>query len=149
MTSERLTGEALDPVLEPFLNAPLDSAAEHDALQDLMDQVTPVIEGVVHGKAGAVVAEIERKELFGEAVLQVIKRLQEMKSAQPRQPIANFKGYAAVMTFHVVHAHLRRVHPERRRLRNRIRHVVRKSAPFALWQSQSGQFVCGRASWTS
>lgn len=147
MTAERLTGEALDPVLGPFLNAPPESAAEHDALRVLIDQVTPVIEGVIHGKAGAVVAAIEREELFSEAVLQVIRKLQEVKSVAPRQPITNFKGYAAVMAFHVVHAHFRRVHPERRRLRNRIRHVVRTSAPFALWQLPSGLFVCGRASW--
>lgn len=147
MTAERLTGEALDPVLGPFLNAPLESAEEQDALGVLIDQVTPVIEGVIHGRAGAVVAEMERKELFSEAVLQVIRKLQEIKSAPPHQPIANFKGYAAVTAFHVVHAHFRRVHPERRRLRNRIRHVVRTSAPYALWQSPSGPFVCGRASW--
>jgi DNA-directed RNA polymerase specialized sigma24 family protein len=147
MTAERLTGESPDPVLGPFLNAPLESAEEHDALGVLIDQVTPVIEGVIHGKAGAVVPEIERRELFSEAVLQVIRKLQEVKSGPPRQPITNFKGYAAVTAFHVVHAHFRRVHPERRRLRNRIRHVVRTSAPFALWQSQSGTFVCGRAGW--
>jgi DNA-directed RNA polymerase specialized sigma24 family protein len=147
MTSERLTGEALDPVLGPFLNAPLESAAEHDALRVLIEEVTPVIEGVVHGRAGVALAAIEREELFSEAVLQVIQRLQEIKSEPPRRPITNFKGYAAVLAFHVVHAHFRRVHPERQRLRNRIRHVVRTSAPFALWQSQSGQFVCGRASW--
>jgi DNA-directed RNA polymerase specialized sigma24 family protein len=147
MTAERLTGEAVDPVLDPFLNAPPDSAEEHDALGVLIEQVTPVIEGAIHGRAGATLAAIEREELSSEAVLQVIRKLQEIKSASPRQPIANFKGYAAVMSFHVVHAHFRRVHPERRRLRNRIRHVVRKSTMFALWQSQSGPFVCGRASW--
>ena len=147
MTSERLTGEVPDPVLEPFLNAPLESAAEQNALRTLIDQVTPLIEGVIHGRVGAAVAAIERDELFGEAVLQVIKKLQEIKSEPPRQPITNFKGYAAVTAFHVVHAHFRRTHPERQRLRNRIRHVVRKSTPFALWQSPSGQFVCGRASW--
>ena len=147
MSPERLTGETLDPVFGPFLNAPLESAEEQDALGVLIDQVTPVIEGVIHGKAGAVVAAMERKELFSEAALQLIRKLQELKSGPPRQPIANFKGYAAVTAFHVVHAHFRRVHPERRRLRNRIRHVVRTSAPFALWQSQSGHFVCGRASW--
>jgi hypothetical protein len=155
MTAERVTGESLDPVLGPFLNAPLQSAEEHDALGVLIAEVTPVIEGVIHGKAGAVVAGIERKELFSEAVLQVIRKLQELKSGPPRRStaatlrgaIANFKGYVAVTAFHVVHAHFRRVHPERRRLRNRIRHVVRTSAPFALWQSPSGQFVCGRAGW--
>ena len=146
MTAERLTGD-VDPVLGPFLNAPPESAAEHDALRVLIDEVTPVIEGVIHGRAGVAAAAMEREELFSEAVLQVIRKLQEIKSGPPRQPIANFKGYAAVTAFHVVHAHFRRVHPERRRLRNRIRHVVRTSAPFALWQSPSGTFVCGRASW--
>ncbi|HEU4889055.1 MAG TPA: hypothetical protein VFV49_14315 [Thermoanaerobaculia bacterium] len=151
MSPERLTGEALDPVLEPFLNAPLESAAEHDALRVLIEQVTPVIDGVIRGRAGAVVAEIEREELFSEAILQLIRKLQEIKSAPPRdsitRPITNFNGYAAVTTFNVVHAHFRRVHPERQRLRNRIRHVVRKSARFALWPSSSGRFLCGYASW--
>jgi RNA polymerase sigma factor (sigma-70 family) len=147
MPPERLTGEALDPVLEPFLNAPLESAAEHDALRSLIDRVTPVIEGVIRGKAGATVAATEREELFSEAIVQLIRRLQEIKPDAARQRIANFSGYAAVTAFNVVHAHFRRVHPERQRLRNYIRHVVRKSARFAFWQAQSGQFVCGLASW--
>jgi len=52
-----------------------------------------------------------------------------------------------VTAFNVVHAHFRRVHPERQRLRNRIRHVVRKSARYALWPTPSGHFVCGYAKW--
>ena len=136
-----------DPVLEPFLNAPLESPAEHEALRVLIDQVTSVIEGVIRGRAGAIVAANEREELQSEAVLQLIRKLQEIKSDPPQDPITNFNGYAAVTTFNVVHAHFRRVYPERQRLRNRIRHVVRKSSRFALWQSRSGQFVCGRATW--
>lgn len=147
MTAERLTGEALDPVLEPFLNAPLESAAEHDAFGVLIGQVTPVIEGVIRGRVGAAVAAMEREELLSEAILQLIKRLQEIKAAPERQSIANFSAYAAVTAFNVVHAHFRRVAPERQRLRNRIRHVVRKSPRFGLWRSPSGYFVCGRASW--
>jgi len=140
-------GEAPDPVLEPFLKAPHESAAEHDALRIVIDQVTPVIEGVIRGKAGAALPAIEREELYSEAVLQLFRKLQEIKSEPPPLPITNFNGYAAVTTFNVVHAHLRRVHPERQRLRNRIRHVVRKSARFAFWQSSSGSFVCGHAGW--
>ena len=147
MTPERLTGEALDPVLEPFLSAPLESAAEHHALRDLIDRITPVIEGVIRGKAGAIVAANEREELFSEAIVQLIRRLQEIKPDPARQRIANFSGYAAVTAFNVIHAYFRRVRPERQRLRNHIRHVVRKSARFALWQSQSGHFVCGLAGW--
>jgi DNA-directed RNA polymerase specialized sigma24 family protein len=96
---------------------------------------------------GAAVASGEREELFSEAVLQLIRRMQRIKSEPAPHPITNFSGYAAVTAFHVVHAHFRRAHPERQRLRNRIRHVVRRSASFALWQLPSGPFVCGRASW--
>jgi len=150
MPPERLTGETLDPVLEPFLNTPLESAEEHDALDLLIEQVTPIVDGVFRGRVGAAVAAIEREELVSEAMLQLIRKLQELKSA-PRsdsaKPIANFNGYAAVTAFHVIHAHFRRVHPERQRLRNRIRHVVRKTSRFALWPSPSGRVLCGRASW--
>ncbi|HKS23472.1 MAG TPA: hypothetical protein VJZ76_11775 [Thermoanaerobaculia bacterium] len=142
-----MTGEALDPVLERYLRAPPESAAEHDAFRLLIDRVTPVIEGVVRGRVGAAVAVTEREELCSEAALQLIKRLQEVKSDPAGIPIANFDGYAAVTAFNVVHAHFRRVHPERQRLRNRIRHVVRKTARFALWRSPSGYVVCGRAGW--
>src|SRR5258706_16393250 len=104
MSPEPLTGQAPDPVLEPFLNAPLESRAEHDALRALVDRVTPVIEGVVHGKAGATVAAIEREELISEAILQLIRRLQEIKPDPARHSIANFNGYAPGTTFNVFHA---------------------------------------------
>jgi RNA polymerase sigma factor (sigma-70 family) len=147
MSAERLTGESLDPALEPYLNAPLESAAEHDALGALIDRVTPVIEGVIRGKVGATVAAIEREELFSEAILQLIRRLQEIKPDPARHSITNLNAYAAVTAFNVLHAHFRRAHPERQRLRNRIRHVVRKSTRFALWHSRSGQLVCGLTGW--
>jgi RNA polymerase sigma factor (sigma-70 family) len=137
----------LDPVLEHYLTVPLGTAAEHDALGTLIDRVTPVIEGVIRGKVGATLAAIEREELFSETILQLIKRLQEIKPDPARQTISNLNAYAAVTAFNVLHAHFRRTNPERQRLRNRIRHVVRKSTRFALWQSQGGHFVCGLGSW--
>jgi RNA polymerase sigma factor (sigma-70 family) len=116
MPPERLTGEALDPLLEPFLNAPVESAAEHDALRVLIGQVTPVIEGVIRGKAGAAVAANEKEELFNEAILQLIRRLKEIKPDPARHTIANVSGYAAVTAFNVINAHFRRAQPERQRL---------------------------------
>ncbi len=106
--------QALDPVLEPFLSAPRESAAAQDTLRVLIDEVTPVIEGVLRGRVGAAVLSGEREELFSEVVLQLIRRLHEIKSEPASHPIANLSGYAAVTAFHAVHAHLRRAHPERR-----------------------------------
>lgn len=137
----------LDPILEPFLSAPQGSAAEQDTFRVLMDEVTPVIEGVMRRRVGVAAASGEREELFSEVILQLIRRLQQIKSAPAPHPIANLSAYAAVTAFHVVHAHVRRARPELHRLRNRIRHVVRTSTAFALWQLPAGQFVCGPASW--
>jgi hypothetical protein len=61
-------GQALNPVLAPFLSAPQRSAAEHDRLRVLMDGVTPVIDGVIRGRAGVAVASSEREELFSEVL---------------------------------------------------------------------------------
>ena len=144
-----MTAEALDPGLERYLSAPPESPAEHDAFRSLIDRVTPVVEGVIRGRVGATIAATDREELCSEATLQLIKRLQEIKSDPAGNSIANFDGYAAVTAFNVVHMHLRRVHPERQRLRNRIRHVVRKTSRFALWRSPSGYVVCGRAADTA
>jgi DNA-directed RNA polymerase specialized sigma24 family protein len=105
--------DALDPLLTAFLNAPRESAAERDTLRTLIDEVTPAIEGVLRGRLGAAVAPGEREELFSEAILQLLGRLQEIKSRPSSNPIANLSGYAAVTAFHVVHAHFRRAHPER------------------------------------
>jgi DNA-directed RNA polymerase specialized sigma24 family protein len=139
----------VDPVLEPFLGSPVESAQEHDALRQLIENVTPVIEGVLRGKLSGQDAATEREELFSEAVLQLIRRLQDAKSDPRREAIANFNGYAAVTTFNVVHAHFRRVHPERQRLRNRIRHVARTSPRYGLWESHSGRSVCGLRTWAA
>jgi len=147
LTPERLSGVVVDPILEPFLGSPVESAAEHDALGELIDQVRPVMEGVIRGRLAGTVAAIDREELFSEAVLLLIRRLQEVKAEPQRHPIANFSGYAAVTTFNVIYTHFRRIHPERQRLRNRIRHVVRMSARYGVWESQAGQFLCGLGTW--
>jgi hypothetical protein len=95
-------------------------AAEHDTRR-LLDEVTPVIEGVLRGRVDA----SEREELFSEVILRLLRRLQGLQSEAVPDPITNLSGYAAVTAFH----------------------VVRTSAAFALWQLPSGQSVCGRASW--
>jgi len=98
-------------LLEPFLNAPRGSAAEHDTLRVLIDEVTPVVEQVI-GRARAHVASGELEELFSEAIFQLIRRLQNLKSAPAPNPIASLSGYAAMTAFHVVHAHFRRARAE-------------------------------------
>jgi hypothetical protein len=147
VNSERLTADVLDPCLQAFFDAPVESSEEDAAMRLLMEQVTPVIEGVIRGKLFGATAAVEREEVTSEVMLQLIKRLQEMKSDPSRNPITNFDGYAAVTTFNVIHAHTRRAFPERQRLRNRVRHVIRKSSRYALWQTSSGQQLCGLDEW--
>ena len=103
--------------LEPYLDAPHGSAAEHETLRVLIDGVTPVIEGVIRGRVGAAVASGEREELFSEAILRLLRRLQELKCRPASNPITNWSGYAAVTAFHVVHSYLRRTESIAKRFR--------------------------------
>ncbi|HET7711962.1 MAG TPA: hypothetical protein VFL80_08525 [Thermoanaerobaculia bacterium] len=147
MNSETVAAGVLDSSLQPFFRASSGSAQEEASLRTLIEQVMPVIHGVIRGKLFGATAETEREEIVSDVTLQLIKKLQEMKSDPQMHPIANFSGYAAVTAFNVIHAYIRRAHPERQRLRNRVRHVIRKSTRFASWQSLGGQVLCGPAAW--
>ncbi|HEX8154996.1 MAG TPA: hypothetical protein VF698_17820, partial [Thermoanaerobaculia bacterium] len=63
------------------------------------------------------------------------------------EPIANYSGYVAVITYNTFHAYIRQKYPERQRLRNRVRYVLRTSKRHAVWTNDHGETLCGRAAW--
>ena len=49
-------------------------AAAQDTLRALIDEVRPVIEGVIRGRVGAAVASSEREELFSEVIVECARK---------------------------------------------------------------------------
>lgn len=142
----------VDPVLHAYLAAPAGSLDEEHALRDLLELAGPVVQSVLRSKARQNVlaeplAESDQQELQGDALLKVVRRVQQAKSDRAAEPIANFSGYVAVITYNTFHAHMRQKYPERQRLRNRIRYVLRTSKRHAVWTTPYGDTLCGRAAW--
>ena len=155
MTASGSDVQAVDSALQPYLSASPESADEEAHLRDLITVATPVVQSVLRSKLRqSALAEplqpSDQQELYAEALMKVVRRLQHVK-ANPvaSEPIANFSGYVAVITSNTFHADIRQKYPERQRLRNRVRYVLRTSKRHAVWANEHGETLGGRSAWKS
>jgi hypothetical protein len=86
-------------------------------------------------------------EILSEAHTQLLLRLRRLRSDSQGEMIGNFRGYVAVLTYHACYQHLRHKHPERWRLKNKLRYLVTHRPGFALWQDERQQWICGISDW--
>lgn len=141
--SENDAGAPLDPLLEPYIRA-RDAGEEEVRLTELVARASAVVRTALRAKGGS---GPDQEDLVSSVLFKVVRRLHRLKREPLRDPIANFSAYVAVAAYNVHHAHLREQNPERQRLRNRIRYVVRNSKRYELWHSTVGEMLCGRREW--
>jgi hypothetical protein len=84
-------------------------------------------------------------DITGDALLALVARLQSLRADPDADSIASFDDYAAAVTFTAFGQYLRRRHPERSRLKNRLRYVLTRDGRYGLWPTPEG-LVCGLAS---
>ncbi len=150
--------EALRPELDPLLSSFMRASDAEDSdrlLAAIIDQhVSPVIEEVIRRKlrqtllaAGrAYVDEDQAEDLRSEAVVQLLTQLRRVKAfPQGEDTIRDLRGYAAVVATHSCHRYLRRKHPQRHILKNRLRYLLTRQRGFAVWEDEAGQLVTGFA----
>ena len=140
-----------DDLLRLYLAAR--GAAEAERLLDelVTGRAAPVIRSAVaHGLrtrgAGDVRARQDAEDVCGEVALRLVSRLRGLR----RDPAAgghieSFKGYVAVTAYNCCHDYLRRRHPRRHDLKNKLRYLFTHDPRFALWEGRSGVLVCGPA----
>jgi len=144
----------MDPLLLPYLQARDEDEASR-LLGDLLSRhVEPIIRGVVALRtrtgagARAVAARREDAEdLRGQTMVQLLARLRGLRdgSETAAAPIADLRGYAAVLAFHTCHAWLRRLFPRRASLKNRLRYLIAHDARFLIRPAAGRGFRCGLA----
>jgi len=124
----------------------------HDREQELarliIDQAGPIIRRVIgsHARRDPAFTADDADDIASAVRLQLLRRL---RAADERSdPIDDFQGYVATATYHALYDVLRRRHPERTRLRTRLRYVLTHDARFALRQ-QGEVDVCGLREWRS
>ena len=148
----------LDPVLLPFLQA--DEEAAVQAAQDaLILRVETVMKGIIGKKLrvsfnhlgeaqGMDAADAEgANEAYSAVLVQLLKRLAALRTNAQQHGIGDWRGLAATVTYSKVSDYLRRKHPRRYSLENKLRFLFEHQSGFASWYDESEGLICGYAIW--
>jgi hypothetical protein len=128
----------MDPLLLPFINA----GDELEATQH-MDQL------IAHASPG--IQRITKSsrtpdDAFQETAHRLVRQLREIRTQRKGSAIGNYLHYVQVVASRVVKGEVRQENPERRRLVDAVRHVVKRNPSLACWDSDR-QRLCGLAAW--
>jgi RNA polymerase sigma factor (sigma-70 family) len=143
---------SIDSLLLPYVQCEDEGRAE-DLLSQLIEQrAMPVIKGVIKNKLRVSLStgdgshiNQEGLDLQSEVTAQLIEELRECRNQG--KAISNFQSYTAVISFHRCYEYLRRKHPERSGLKEKIRYLLSNRPQFALWDSETDGRVCGLREW--
>jgi len=117
-----------------------------------MSSADPIVRSIAWRKLqvaadGTVGSTQGLEDVCGDAVVQLLARLQNLRANPAAKPIADFRAYVAVTAYNACHLHLRQKYPLRHRLRSKIRYLLTHHSQFALWENEIGDLCCGFARW--
>lgn len=92
-------------------------------------------------------ADIE--EVYHDVQLRLLQRLRALKQDPADRPITNLHSYVATIARHTCDEYLRRKHPLRRSLKDKLRHQLTSHTEFTLWQDEEHGYLAGLAIWPS
>jgi RNA polymerase sigma factor (sigma-70 family) len=141
----------IDTLLEPLLLAASDERADELLAQLINVHAEPVMRGVIryklHLNSHRATQRAEADDLFQEALLHLLVRLQQFRRQPGGHPIADVRGMAAVIAHRTCSGWMRRQFPERHALKNRLHYLLTRQRGLALWQGEDGKLVAGFADW--
>jgi RNA polymerase sigma factor (sigma-70 family) len=134
----------MDPMLASFLAVSDESAFEHALGEVLTRHATPIIRRIVAARLGA---SSDTDDVVSHVLLQLMLRLRQARHEHTIESIEAFESYVASAAHHACDHAIRRKHPARWRLRNRLRYVLEHDPAMAIWKDRDGTWLCGRGSW--
>lgn len=144
----------IDKILLPFLQARNEMESESLLAVLVYEYADPVIKGILRRKLGVSLTVADQSydnqnalEIASDVHALLLAHLQRLKQQPVTPSINNFRGYVAIKTYSTYNAYLRRKHPHRRRLKNRLRYLCSHQPAFAVWENAEGEWLCGLASW--
>jgi RNA polymerase sigma factor (sigma-70 family) len=140
-----------DPLIADFVDAIDDAEADRRLSALIEDHARPLALTIATRKLRQYTAPYlsveDVEDVVSEALLVLIDRLKALRDASS-PPIERFLDYTAVVVHNACSHHLRRRHPERARLKNRLRYLLTSDSRFAVWQTADDD-VCGLVAWRS
>jgi uncharacterized protein YfiM (DUF2279 family) len=138
---------APDARLAEFLAA-ADGEAAREALGRLLErEASPLIWKVLRrqlGGAGAGTQVADLEDLHAELLLKIQLQLLAARRGERRAP-ESLLDYVAASAYNAAAGYQMARHPERTRLRDRLRYVLRRESTLASWSGRDRELVCGLA----
>lgn len=140
-----------DAILKNYLTCD-DAPAAEKLLQELVEVARPITEGIVRRRLVFYSAsEIQdREDVCGEVIVELLRRLRALREGENAIPIESFSGYVAASAQHACDEYLRHKHPQRRRLKTRLRYLLSTEPGFAVWEgpvAAGKDWLCGLKTW--
>ena len=148
-------------VADLCLRGYLDASSQEDAdreLASLLEQAAPLITGCL-GRRVRDARHADVEDAVSEARTQLVLRLQRLRggerrqgdlSTKPRAPISDFGAYVVTVAYTAWAGTVRRRHPARAMLLNRLRYLLEgrtNQRGFALWNGPGGELWAGFEAW--
>src|SRR5262249_16112466 len=87
------------------------------------------------------------EDIKSEVLISLLDALSKFKQSHSGARFHNFLGYVAVTAYNTCYSHLRQKHPMRWRLKNQVRYALNHTQEFGIWESDSGEQLCGFDEW--
>jgi hypothetical protein len=139
--------DANDPLLHDVLGGATEAAREAAITDLLATHVYWRVDRILGARfRRSSLSGDHQDDLRAEILLKLVSRLRRLARAPQTSPVHRFTDYVAVVTFNTFDDFVRRAFPERTKLRNRIRYVLRHDERFALWP-RGEVLLCGLREW--
>src|SRR5262245_32901788 len=86
------------------------------------------------------------EDVCADTVLELIDKIESIRTGTA-EPVESFSRYTAVVAYHACHDYFRSKFPERHRLKNRLRYLLKPERGFDLWEGTQGDWICGLHIW--
>ena len=141
----------MDPVLDPYLRATGDDAERCLATLlggDTDRTIRAIVARTLCGPtASARAYALEADDVRNDVVVHILSRLRKLKADRAQTPILNFAAYVASIAYRTCYTHLRRLYPQRARLKNRLRYALTYDPDLSIGQDALGIWRCGLTAW--
>lgn len=136
--AEPEAGEAAnDPILRQLIEARTDDEADA-AIESLIGRAAVLVRSILKREMRPTEKGLDdEEELFGVVQLRLADRFARLRR-DPGHAIRAFDDYVATLTYNAVYDSMRRRHPERTRLKNRVRYLLTHDPRLGLWSSPAG-----------
>jgi len=139
---------ANDPLLDPLLEAATAEERQRAIADLLAGHAYARIDRILAMKfRQSSLQDEERQDLRAEIVLRLVNRLHRLAEDPDAEPLISLGDYVAGVTLNAYNDLLRRLFPNRARLRSRVRYALGNDSRLALW-SAGETSIAGLAAWS-